>query len=45
MIDAAIAELTQKDGWLIEYKTIKRGRKVTGLRFEFDRNPQQSLGL
>lgn len=45
VIDAAIAELTQKDGWLIEYKTIKRGRKVTGLRFEFGRNPQQSLGL
>lgn len=45
VIDAAIAELTQKDGWLIEYKTIKRGRKVTALRFEFGRNPQQSLGL
>jgi len=45
IIEPAIKELTQKDGWLIEYKTIKRGRKVTGLRFEFGRNPQQSLEL
>lgn len=45
IIEPAIKELTQKDGWLIEYKTIKRGRKVTALRFEFGRNPQQSLGL
>jgi len=45
VIEPAITELTQKDCWLIEYKTIKRGRKVTSLRFEFGRNPQQSLGL
>lgn len=43
MIEPAIKELTQKDGWLIQWEAIKAGRKVAKLRFRFARNPQQSL--
>jgi hypothetical protein len=35
--------ITEKDGWLIQWQPVKAGRKVKGLRFEFMRNPQQSL--
>lgn len=45
IIEPAIQELTHKDGWLIELTTIKAGRKVTALRFTFQRNPQGQLGL
>lgn len=43
IIEPAVKELTEKDGWLIEWETIKAGRKVRGLRFNFIRNPQGSL--
>jgi len=43
MIEPAIKELTQKDGWLIQWTPIKAGRKVARLRFAFMKNPQQSL--
>jgi plasmid replication initiation protein len=43
MIEPAVKELTEKDGWLIEWRPIKAGRKVKALRFEFRRNPQMSL--
>ena len=35
IIEPAIKELCEKDGWKIEYETIKAGRKVTGLHFYF----------
>ena len=35
IIEPAIKELCEKDGWKIEYETIKAGRKVTGLHFTF----------
>jgi plasmid replication initiation protein len=41
IIDPAIIEL-KKDGWIIEYKQIKTGRKVTALRFEFTSKPEKS---
>jgi len=41
MIEPAVKELTDKDGWLIQWKTIKAGRKVAALRFDFMRNPPQ----
>lgn len=43
IIEPAVKELTEKDGWLIDWKPIKAGRKVKALRFDFQRNPQGSL--
>jgi plasmid replication initiation protein len=43
IIEPAVKELREKDGWLIEWTPIKEGRKVAQLRFEFKRNPQGSL--
>lgn len=43
IIEPAIKELIEKDGWLIEYIPIKAGRKVISLRFDFKRNPQLAL--
>lgn len=43
IIEPAVRELTEKDGWLIEWKPIKKGRKVAKLRFDFKRNPQPRL--
>jgi len=45
IIEPAIKELTEKDGWLIQYQQIKTGRRVTGLRFTFLKNPQGRLDL
>ena len=43
IIEPAVKELIEKDGWLIEWKPIKEGRKVTGIRFTFLKNPQHQL--
>lgn len=43
IIEPAVKELMEKDGWLIQWQPIKTGRKVAKLRFEFKRNPQQRL--
>lgn len=45
VLEPAVKELTEKDGWLIEWHPIKTGRKVTALRFEFKRDPQGKLEL
>lgn len=45
MIEPAIRELTEKDGWAIQWQAIKAGRKVKTLRFDFMRNPQGRLVL
>jgi plasmid replication initiation protein len=45
IIEPAIKELMEKDGWLIDWKPIKRGRKVAQLQFRFARNPQGQLPL
>ena len=39
IIEPAVKELQEKDGWLIQWHPIKAGRKVVGLRFDFMRNP------
>jgi plasmid replication initiation protein len=39
MIEPAVKELAEKDGWLIQWETIKAGRKVKAIRFTFMRNP------
>jgi len=43
IIEPAVKELIEKDGWLIDWHTIKAGRKVKAVRFEFSRNPQMSI--
>lgn len=43
IIEPAIKELTQKDGWLINWEPIKAGRKVKAVRFTFQRDPQLRL--
>lgn len=46
VIEPAIKELTDKDGWEIKWEPVRQGkRKVTGVRFEFKRNQQGSLDL
>jgi len=43
IIDPAIKELCDKDGWLIGFEAVKRGRKVETLKFTFEKNPQGKL--
>lgn len=45
IVEPAVKELREKDGWLIDWTPIKTGRKVTALRFEFKRDPQGHLPL
>lgn len=45
IIEPAIKELTEKDGMEIVLNLEKSGRKVTGLSFTFQQNPQQVLPL
>ena len=43
IIEPAVKELTQKDGWRLSWKPIKAGRKVVAVRFEFKRDEQMRL--
>lgn len=43
VVEPAVKELTEKDGWLIEWETVKAGRKVAALKFKFRRDPQGAL--
>lgn len=45
MIEPAVKELTEKDGWLIQWEAVKAGRKVKAVRFTFMHNPQGQLDL
>ena len=45
IIEPAVKELTEKDGWLIEWTPIKAGRRVKAVRFVFKRDPQARLPL
>lgn len=38
IIEPAVKELEAKDGWFIQWRPIKAGRRVTALRFDFTRN-------
>lgn len=42
IIEPAIKELQEKDGWMIQYRPIKAGRRVAALRFDFVRIPQDA---
>lgn len=43
VIDPAIKELQEKDGWKIELELIKGGKRIKALRFKFSRDPQRTL--
>jgi len=43
IIEPAVKELIEKDGWLIEWQPMKTGRKVSKLRFKFKRTIQPAL--
>lgn len=43
VIEPAVKELREKDNWLIDWETVKHGRRVAVLRFRFERNPQGGL--
>jgi plasmid replication initiation protein len=45
MIEPAIKELEEKDGWEIRWEAKRAGRKVRAVRFEFKRSPQGRLPL
>lgn len=43
IIEPAVKELTEKDGWLIDWEPVKAGRKVKAVKFTFRRNPQTQI--
>jgi len=43
MIEPAVKELCEKDGWIIKWEAVKAGRKVKALRFTFEKNPQMTI--
>jgi len=45
VIEPAVKELITKDNMLIAWDAVKSGRKVTGLIFKFQTNPQQQSDL
>ena len=45
IIEPAIRELQEKDGWFIQWTPIKAGRRVAAVRFNFMRDPQGRLQL
>jgi plasmid replication initiation protein len=45
IIEPAVKELTEKDGWLIQWRPIKAGRKIRAIRFDFAKDPQHRLPL
>jgi hypothetical protein len=45
IIEPAVKELTDKDGWEIVWTPIKAGRRVKAVHFSFRRAPQLSLPL
>jgi len=45
IIEPAVKELNEKDGWIIQWRPIKAGRKVKALRFDFMRDPQLRLSV
>ena len=45
IIEPAVKELMAKDGWMIQWRPVKKGRKVGALRFDFNREEQMALNL
>lgn len=45
VIEPAVLDLNEKDGWAIEWTPMKTGKKVTTLYFKFERDPQGRLSF
>lgn len=45
VLDPAVKELNEKDGWAINYYPFKKGRRVAVLRFEFEKDKQGRLSF
>lgn len=45
IIEPAVKELIEKDGWLIQWVMLKAGRRVKAVRFTFMKDPQGRLPL
>ena len=45
VIKPSIDELNQRSDLIIKYETIKKGRSVVGLSFEFKKNPQLKMDI
>lgn len=43
VIEPAVRELMEKDGWLIQWRPVKAGRRVAAVHFDFKRDPQGRL--
>jgi plasmid replication initiation protein len=43
VIEPAIAELAEKDGWEIQWRGVKTGRKFTAITFVWERSAQRDL--
>lgn len=43
VIEPAVKELKSKDNWIIKVSYKKTGRKISRIRFDFQRNPQADL--
>lgn len=43
IIEPAVKELIEKDGWLIDWEPLKAGRRIKAVRFAFKRDPQTRL--
>ena len=43
IIEPAVKELMEKDGWIIVWEPVKRGRRVAAVKFKFHRDPQGKL--
>jgi len=44
-IEPAVKELAEKDGWIIHWQPVKKGRAVAAITFVWERDPQQRLPL
>lgn len=45
VIDPAVKELHDKNGVIVNWEPVKAGRKVVGLRFDFEPDPQGTLSF
>ncbi|MBA0017765.1 replication initiation protein [Xenorhabdus nematophila] len=45
IIEPAVKELTEKDNWMIDWKSIKLGRKVVRLEFWFRKDDQFKIDI
>lgn len=45
IIEPAVRELQEKDGWIIQWQPLKAGRRVASIQFVFMRDPQGRLDV